>query len=144
MDLVPDARGRKTARVELRGSEVKAAVKLDITQLMAARLPESPGWYLLSSGIAHSAAWVLHAAVAGAASGPELALTPDLLEVAAAAESAISGSALIIQTHAAYYGYDPEPRVRQSRQRRNMLDVLMREQAIRQMTNPAPLIPAGP
>ena len=69
---------------------------------------------------------------------------PDLLEVAAAAESAISGSALIIQTHATYCGYDPEPRVRQSRQRRDMLDVLMREQVAGQMTNPAPLIPAGP
>jgi hypothetical protein len=144
MDLVPDARGRKTAHVKLRGSAVKVAVKVDIGPLMAALLPESPGWYVLSSGIAHSSAWVLHAAVTGAANGPELALTPDLLEVAAAAESAISGSALIIQTHATYYGYDPEPRVRQSRQRRDMLDVLMRDQVARQMTNPAPLIPAGP
>ncbi len=127
-----------------RQSAVKALVKVDIGPLMADLLPESPGWYLLSSGTAHSAAWVLHSAVAGAAAGPELALTPDLLEVTAASESAISGSALIIQTHAAYYGYDPEPRVRQSRQRRDMLDVLMREQVVRQMTNPATLIPAGP
>ena len=144
MDLVPEARGRKTARIELRGTAVKAPVKLDIGPLMAELLPESPGWYLLSSGIAHSAAWVLHAAVMGPVNGPELALTPDLLEVAAAAESAISGSALIIQKHATYYGYDPGPRLRQSQQRRNMLDVLMREQVARQMTNPAPLIPAGP
>lgn len=144
MDLVPEARGRKTARVELRGTAVKVPVKLDIGPLMAKLLPESPGWYLLSSGIAHSAAWVLHAAVTGPANGPELALTPDLLEVAAAAETAISGSALIIHTHATYHGYDPEPRLRQSRQRRNMLDVLMREQVTRQMTNPAPLIPAAP
>ena len=79
----------------------------------------------------------------GPVNGPELALPPDLLEVAAA-ESAISGSALIIQTHATYYGYDPGPRLRQSQQHRNMLDVLMREQATRQMTNPTPLIPAGP
>jgi hypothetical protein len=35
-------------------------------------------------------------------------------------------------------------RLLQSRQRRNMLDVLMREQETRQMTNPAPLIPAAP
>ncbi len=88
MELVPDARGKKTARVELRGSAVKAPVKVDIGPLMADLLPESPGWYLLSSGTAHSAAWVLHSAVAGAAADPELALTPDLLEVAAAAESA--------------------------------------------------------
>jgi hypothetical protein len=54
---------------------------------MAALLPESAGWYLLGSGIAQSAAWVLHTAVTGTANGPEVALTPDLLEVAAAAES---------------------------------------------------------
>jgi hypothetical protein len=142
MDLVPDRAGRKTARIELRGTAVKVPVKLDIGPLMTSLLPESPGWYLLSSGIAHSAAWVLHVAVAGVTAGPELALTPDLLEVAAAAKSAISASALIIQTHATYYGHDPKPRVRQSRQRRDMLDVLMREQEVRQMTNPAALVPA--
>jgi hypothetical protein len=144
MDLIPEARGRKTARIELRGTAAKAPVKLDIGPLMAELLPESPSWDLLSSGIAHSAAWILHAAVTGQVNVPELALTPDLLEVAVATESAISGSALIIKTHAIYYGYGPGPRLRQSQQRRNMLDVLMREQVARQMTNPAPLIPAGP
>jgi hypothetical protein len=67
---------------------------------------------------------------------------PDPLEVAAAAESAISAPALIIRWHATYYGHDPEPRLRQSRQRRDMLDVVMREQAVKQITNLAPLIPA--
>jgi hypothetical protein len=66
---------------------------------------------------------------------------PDLLEVAAAAESAISASALIIRRHAMYYGHDPEPRLRQSRQRRDMLDVLIREQAVKQITNPARWFP---
>jgi hypothetical protein len=80
--------------------------------------------------------------VAGETSGPHLALTLDLLEVAAAAESAITAPALIIRRHATYYGHDPEPRLRQSRQRRDMLDVLMREQAVKQITNPAPLVPA--
>ena len=142
MDVALDRAGRKTARIELISPVVKVPVKLDIGPLMSSLLPDSPGWYRISSGIAHSAAWVLRDAVAGK-SGPDLALTPDLMEVAAAAESAISASALIIERHATYYGYDPEPRVRQSRQRREMLDVLMREQAIKQMTNPAPLIPAG-
>lgn len=142
MELVPDRTGKKIARVELRNPAVEVPVKLDIGPLMTMLLPDSPGWYLLSSGIAHSAPWVLHAAVAAETAGPQLALTPDLLEVAAAAQSAISASALMIQRHATYYGHDPEPRVRQSRQRRDMLDVLMREQAVRQMTNPAPLVPA--
>lgn len=142
MDLARDRAGKKTARVELRSPAVKVPVKLEIGPLMASLLPDSPGWYRISSGIAHSADWVLQDAVAGT-TGPDLMLTPDLMEVAAAAESAISASALIIGRHATYFGYDPEPRVRQSGQRRAMLDVLMREQAIKQMTNPAPLIPAG-
>ena len=99
--------------------------------------------YLLSFGVAHSAALVLNSAVAREAPRPRLDLTPDLLEAAAAAQSAISASALIIQRHATYYGYDPEPRVSKSRHRRAILDVLMREQAVKQMTNPPPLIPAG-
>jgi hypothetical protein len=142
IDLTLDRNGKKIAGLELRSPAVKVPVKLDIGPLISSLLPDSPGWYRISSGIAHSAAWVLHDAIAGT-SGPDLALTPDLMEVAAAAESAISASALIIERHATYYGYDPEPRVRQSKQRRAMLDVLMREQAINQMTNPAPLIRAG-
>jgi len=137
MDLVPDRNGKKIARVELRSPVVKAPVKLDIGPLMTSLLPDSPGWYRISSGTAHSAAWVLHNAVAGT-SGPDLALTPDLLDVAAAAESAVSASALIIERHAMYYGHDPEPRVRQSKKRRAMLDVLMREQAITQITSRRP------
>jgi hypothetical protein len=80
--------------------------------------------------------------VAGETSGPHLALTPDPLKVAAAAESAISAPALIIRRRPTYYGPDPEPHLRQSQQRRDMLDVLMREQAVKQITNPAPLVPA--
>lgn len=143
MDLVADRTGRKTARVELRDPAVKVPLKLDIGPLMADLLPDSPGWYRISSGIAHSAAWVLRDGLVGT-SGPDLELTPDLMEVAAAAQTAISASGLIIQRHATYYGHDPEPRVQRTSQRRAMLDLLTREQAIQQMTNPAPLIPAGP
>jgi len=143
MELTLGRDGKKIAHVELRHSPVKVPVKLDIGPIMTSLLPESPGWYLLSSGVAHSAAWVLDSAVTEETAGPHLGLTPDLLEVSAAAESAISASALIIQRHATYYGYDPEPRARKSRQRRTILDVLMRDQAVEQMTNHAPLVPAG-
>lgn len=142
MDLAADRTGRKTARVELRDPAVKVPLKLDIGPLMADLLPDSPGWYRISSSIAHSATWVLRDGLART-SGPDLELTPDLIEVAAAAQTAISASALIIQRHATYYGHDPEHRIQRTSQRRAMLDVLMREQAVQQMTNPAPLIPAG-
>ncbi len=134
--------GRTVARVELRNSNVKVPVKFEAGPLMESLLTESPGWYLLSSGVSHSAPWLLDTAVIGGRGSPELQLTPDLLEVAAAAQTAISASALIIERHATYYGFDPEPYVRKSRSRRGILDALMREQAIRQATNPAPFVPA--
>ncbi len=105
-------------------------------------LGESPGWYLLSSGVSHSGPWVLHSAVVGDRTGPELDLTPDLLEVAAASQTAISASALVLERHAKYFGLDPEPYTRKSSQRRAILDTLMREQFVRQAANPAPLIRA--
>jgi hypothetical protein len=71
---------------------------------------------------------------------PELSLTPDLLEVAAASQTAISASELVLERHATYFGFDPGPYTRKSRQRRTMLDTLMREQFVRQAANPAPLI----
>jgi hypothetical protein len=144
MDLGLDRRGRDVARIELRGSDVKIPIKFETGPLMEELLAESPGWYLLSSGVSHSAPWVLDSAVVGDRSGPELSLTPDLLEVAAASQTAISASALILERHGNYFGFDPEPYTRKSRQRRMMLDTLMREQFVRQATNPAPLIRAKP
>jgi hypothetical protein len=143
MDLARDRNGKKIARVELRETDVKVPIKLDIGPLVLGLLPESPGWYTMSSGTAHSGVWMLDSAVLSGRGGSELELTPDLLELASAAETAISASALLIDRHGTYFGFDPEPYMRKSRQRRAMLDTLMREQAARQVTNPAPLVPAA-
>jgi hypothetical protein len=142
MDLGLDKKGKEVVRIELRGSDVKVPTKFETGPLMEELLADSPGWYLLSSGIAHSAPWVLDSAVVGDRTDPELSLTPDLLEVAAASQTAISASALILERHANYFGFDPEPYTRKSRTRRSMLDTLMREQAFKQARSPAPLVPA--
>lgn len=144
MDLGLDRKGRDVARVELRGSDVRVPINFETGPHMEKLLAESPGWYLLSSGVSHSGPWVLDSAVVGDRSGPELSLTPDLLEVAAASQTAISASALILERHANYFGFDPEPYTRKSYHRRMMLDTLMRDQFIRQVTNPAPLIRTEP
>ena len=143
MNLGLDYKGKNVARIELRGSDVKVPIKFETGPLMEKLLEESPGWYLLSSGVSHSAPWILDSAVTGDRSGSALSLTPDLLEVAAASQTAISASALILERHGTYFGFDPEPFTRRSRQRRTILDVLMRDQFVRQATNPAPLIQAG-
>jgi hypothetical protein len=144
LDCELDRRGRDVARIKLRGSDVITPIKFETGPLMEELLAESPGWYLVSSGVSHSGPWVLHSAVVGDGTGPELELTPDLLEVAAASQTAISASELVLERHANYFGFDPEPYTRKSRQRRTMLDTLMREQAVRQAANPAPLIRAKP
>lgn len=142
MDFGLDRRGRNVARVVLRDSGVSAHIKFETGPLMEELLGESPGWYLLSSGVSHSGPWVLHSAVVGDRTGPELSLTPDLLEVAAASQTTVSAAELILERHANYFGFDPEPYTRKSRQRRTMLDTLMREQATKQAANPALLIRA--
>ncbi|HTU74090.1 MAG TPA: hypothetical protein VMG38_11290 [Trebonia sp.] len=144
LDVVYDRNGHDVASVKLPGTGVKVPVKFETGPLMEELLPESPGWYLQSSGISHSATWLLDGAVLEGRGGPELSFTPDLMEVAAATQTAISASGLIIERHAAYYGFDPEPHVRKSRHRRGMLDALTREHRVKQATDPLPLMQAMP
>jgi hypothetical protein len=69
--------------------------------------------------------WGLGDAVATAL-GDAVVLVPDLLDVGAAAESAISASNLIPECSAAHYGHDPDAHVRAAAQRRESIDELMR------------------
>jgi len=98
---------------------------------MSELLPDSPSWYNLSSGITHSYFWMLRDAVASAGGEP-LAMTPNLMEVAAAAQCAISASGLIIARCAAYNRHDPEAHLQRTRQRRASLDPHMRRLAAAQ------------
>ena len=144
LDVIYDRNGRDITGIKLPETGVKVPVRFETGPLMEEFLPESPGWYLQSSGISHSATWLLDGAVLEGRGSPELSFTPDLMEVAAAAQTAISASGLIIGRHAAYYGFDPEPHVRKSRHRRGILDALIREHCDRQATNPLPLMQALP
>lgn len=143
MDLGLGRKGKEVVRIELRGSDIKVPVDFRTGPIMEELLGDSPGWYLLSSAVSHSAPWVLDSAVIGDRGGPELSLTPDLLETAAAALTAISASALLIDRHATYYGFGPASYTRKSSQRRGMIDALMREQVMRHATNPPALVPAS-
>lgn len=123
--LVPARKGDAIARLELDSPPVSVPVKLDITGLMADLLTESPTWYNVSSGVTHSLYWGLRDAVASQVGEP-VALTPDLLEVGAAAESAISAAGLILAHCAAYYGHDPAAPLSATAERRESIDILMR------------------
>jgi hypothetical protein len=91
--LASAQKGERIARLELDSPQVVVPVKLNVTELMGALLPDSPGWYTPGSSIVHSQYWGLRDAI-GSAPGEPLALTPSLLEVGAAVETAISASGL--------------------------------------------------
>jgi hypothetical protein len=69
-----------------------------------------------------------------------LALTPNVLDVGAAVESAISASALILDRCGRMTGHDPTARVQQAQQRRAEIDALMK----RATTSAWAQVPAEP
>jgi hypothetical protein len=124
MRLVRSGDGKKITRLELDAPKVRVPVQLDVTDLMTRLLPDSPTWYNISSSVTHSHFWGLRDAVSSP-SGEPLALTPNLMEVGAAAQCTISASCLIISRCAGYYGHDARScvqRSKRSKERRAELD----------------------
>jgi hypothetical protein len=122
--LVPSGDGTRVTRLELKEPRIRVAVKLDVTRLMTEMLPDSPTWYNISSGVAHSHFWGIRDAAINSGGG-ELIISPNLMNVGAAVQCAISASALIISRCAEYYGHDPMPHVTRSQKRRTTLDPCM-------------------
>jgi hypothetical protein len=131
--LVRGKDAKRIARLQLDVPKVSVPLKLDVTELMDSLLSDSPGWYNAGSSVTHSYYWGLRDAI-GSRPGDQPALGPDLLNVGAAVESAISASGLILARCAGYYGHDPEPHLRRSRARREEIDVLMQREGIGRLT----------
>jgi hypothetical protein len=120
--------GKTKARLELESPKVSVVLKINVTELMAELLPDSPSWYNIGSSVTHSLYWGLRD-VDGSRPGEPLTLTPNVLGVGAAAESAISASGLILERCGRCYGHDPSAHVRRTRERREAIDALMRRAA---------------
>jgi hypothetical protein len=117
--------GKKKARLELESVRVSVPLTIRVSELMAALLPDSPSWYNIGSSVTHSWYWGLRD-VDGSRPGESMSLTANVLDVGAAAESAISASGLIVGRCARCYGHDPAAHLRRNRQRREAVDALMR------------------
>jgi hypothetical protein len=117
--------GKTKARLELASPKVSVPLKVNVTELMAELLPDSPSWYNIGSSVTHSTYWGLRD-VDGSRPGEPPALTPNVLDVGAAAESAVSASGLILDRCGRCYGHDPSIQVRRTRERREAIDALMR------------------
>lgn len=132
-------KGNAKVRLELQSPRVSVPLKINITELMADLLPDSPSWYAIGSSVTHSIYWGLRD-VDHSRPGEPLALAPSVLDVGAAVESAISASALILARCGQIYGHDPSAHVQRANERREEVDTLMR----RAVTSAWAHIPAGP
>jgi len=117
--------GKTRTRLELESPKVSVPLKINITELMAELLPDSPSWYNIGSSVTRSLYWGLRD-VDGSRPGEPLALTPNVLDVGAAAESAISASGLILGCCGRCYGHDPSAHIKRTVERREAIDALMR------------------
>lgn len=132
-------KGNAKVRLELQSPRVTVPLKIDITRLTAEMLPESPSWYNIGSAVTHSIYWGLRD-INHSRPGEPLHLTPSVLDVGAAAESAISASALILDRCGRMNGHDPADRVQHTQKRRAEVDELMR----RAITSPWAHVPVEP
>jgi hypothetical protein len=120
--------GRTETRLELQSPEISVPLKINITEQMAQRLTDSPSWYNVGSSVTHSLYWGLRDVNHSRPDQP-LALTPSILDVGAAAESAISASGLILDRWARIFGHDPGAHLQHTHARREEIDALMRRAA---------------
>src|SRR5205814_284544 len=51
--------GKTKARLELESPKVSVPLKINVTELMAELLPDSPSWYNIGSSVTHSIYWGL-------------------------------------------------------------------------------------
>jgi hypothetical protein len=65
--------GKMKARLELKSPKVSVPLKVNVTELMAELLPDSPSWYNIGSSVTHSIYWGLRD-VNSSRSGEPLAL----------------------------------------------------------------------
>lgn len=112
-------------RLELNPPQVSLPLKINISELMAELIPDSPSWYNIGSSVAHSHYWGLRD-VNHSQPGKPLDLIPDVMNIGAAAESAISASGLILDHCGRIFGHDPGTHLQQTSVRREEIDALMR------------------
>ena len=132
-------KGNAKVRLELQSPKVSVPLKIEITQLMAELLPDSPSWYNIGASITHSIYWGLRD-VDHSRPGEPLALSPNVLDIGAAVESAISASALILDRCGKMNGHDTTAHIQRAKERREAVDALMR----RAVTSGWANVPAEP
>jgi hypothetical protein len=105
-------------------ANISVPLTISAGDLMAELLPDSPSWCNIGSAVTHSIYRGLRD-LAQSRPGEPPDLLPEVMQVGAAAEFAISASALILDYCGRYYGHDPAAHVQAARQRREQIDTRM-------------------
>jgi hypothetical protein len=118
-------KGKTETKLVIASANISVPLTIKAGDLMAELLPDSPSWYNIGSAVVHSVFWGLRDVVQSRPGDP-LDLLPDVMDVGAAAESAISASGLVLDRYGRYYGHDPQAHVQRAQKRRERIDALMR------------------
>jgi hypothetical protein len=70
-------------------------LKLNLADLVGKQFASRLSWYRLTSGVVHSADWILTDVITSAPTTPESVMAPDILGIGAAAPAAIDACAAI-------------------------------------------------
>ena len=87
--------------------------------------PDRTNLYRQTSGVVHSAPWMLSDAVTSTPLEPDLKLGPDLFGIGAAVLISVDAAGALSAAYAAYYGHDPAPASRARATRTRAMDIAM-------------------
>ncbi|MFI6163885.1 MULTISPECIES: hypothetical protein [unclassified Micromonospora] len=106
----------------------RVPLKLQLSRLVEERFPDLTNMYRHTSGVVHSAPWMLADAVTSSPFDRDLRLSPDLLDLGASALISVEAAGLLATTYGAYYGHDPANAAAAARNtRRRAMDLAMTE-----------------
>lgn len=119
---------QKRTHLQDSGSGVSEALKINLTALVEKYFADRPSWYRLSSGVIHSARWMLDDVVVGS-DHQGVTMVPDFMGIGAATMLAIDACQAVAKTYAQFYGHNPQLATRASALRTQVVDLLIRDLA---------------
>lgn len=128
---VPGAHGRP-AWLQFSDRNGRVPLKLQLISLVETSFPHRPNLYRHTSGVVHSAPWMLADAVTSTRMVPHLQLSPDILGIGATALTCLDAAGVLSGAYASYYGHDASAATTARQLRTRAMDVCMNEWFARQ------------
>ncbi|MFG3689567.1 hypothetical protein [Micromonospora sp. NPDC047740] len=103
----------------------RVPLKLQLSSLVEKWFPDLTNVYWHTSGVVHSAPWMLTDAITSSPLDRDLRLSPDLLDIGATALIGVEAAGLLATTYGVYYGHDPATAAAARNTRRRAMDLAM-------------------